>query len=240
MAKVSIIIPFYNCPYIGQAISSALNQTYKDIEVIVVNDGSTMHVDKVMPYISRIKYIAKGNGGTASALNTGIRNAAGQYFAWLSSDDVYHPRKIEKQVQQMISSGAMVSYTNYYLINERGQVISQPAGVYYSSFVQFAKRMRRGCIINGCTVMLNMNVFKEFGLFDESLPYTHDYDYWLRIMKKHQFHYLVEPLLNYRVHSEMGTKKHGDKIKQEIRTTIRRHRGELNNLINLELRRRNA
>ncbi|WP_394514565.1 glycosyltransferase family A protein [Priestia aryabhattai] len=95
MTKVSIIIPFYNCSYIDQAIQSALNQTYQDIEIIVVNDGSSKFNEKITPYLDRILYIEKENGGTASALNLGIKNATGEYFAWLSSDDIFLPIKYQ-------------------------------------------------------------------------------------------------------------------------------------------------
>lgn len=231
MNKVSIIIPFFNCPYIGLAIESALNQTYQDIEVIVVDDGSTLHNEKVTPYLSRIKYIKKSNGGTASALNTGIRHATGNYFAWLSSDDLFHPFKIEKQLHFMKTINAQASYSNFYLINETGKIVSQPQGMGFLNQVHFLKRMRRGCMINGCTVMLRMNIFKEFGLFDESLLYTQDYDYWLRILPKYRFHYFSEPLVYYRVHSQMGTKQHRLQIRKELQLTTQRHIHKMNDLI---------
>ncbi|GJM76095.1 hypothetical protein HMSSN036_83110 [Paenibacillus macerans] len=86
---VSVIIPFYNCPYVEQAVQSALNQTYRPLEVIVVDDGSTSHAERLAPYRPHIHYLGKANGGTASALNHGIRHASGEYIAWLSSDDVF-------------------------------------------------------------------------------------------------------------------------------------------------------
>jgi glycosyltransferase involved in cell wall biosynthesis len=231
LSKVSIIIPFYNCPYVDTAIDSALNQTYKNIEVIVVNDGSTLHSDKLMPYKNKIKYIEKSNGGTASALNFGIQHAKGEYFTWLSSDDVFHPEKIEKQLQFMKSMNAKASYSNFYLINEQGIIISPPQGVRFQNYIQFLKRMRRGCVINGCTVMLEMNLLEEFGRFDETLLYTQDYDYWLRILPRYTFHYYPEPLVNYRVHDQMGTKKHRIEIRQEMHNTIQRHSLSMNHLI---------
>ncbi|MBD7965587.1 glycosyltransferase [Fictibacillus norfolkensis] len=229
--KVSIIIPFFNCPFIAQSIESALNQTYQNIEVIVVNDGSTMHNDKIIPYLSRITYLEKGNGGTASALNTGIKNASGDYFAWLSSDDLFQPTKIEKQLHFMLQNNAMASYSNFYLINNQGSIVSHPQGIGFSNQVQFLKRMRRGCVINGCTVMLNMNVFKQFGLFDESLLYTQDYDFWLRILPHFHFYYFPDALVHYRVHENMGTKRHKTEIRKELQTTIQRHLTKINALV---------
>ena len=96
--KVSIIIPVYNGEnYIREAIDSALSQTYKNIEIIVVNDGSKDNTDEICKsYGKKIKYIKKENGGVATALNTGIKAAKGQYIAWLSHDDLYKENRIEK------------------------------------------------------------------------------------------------------------------------------------------------
>jgi glycosyltransferase involved in cell wall biosynthesis len=76
-AKVSILIPFYNCPYVDRAIESALQQTYPDVEVIVIEDGSSKHLPLIKPYAKHIRYIRKPNGGTASALNRGSELPAG-------------------------------------------------------------------------------------------------------------------------------------------------------------------
>jgi glycosyltransferase involved in cell wall biosynthesis len=229
--KVSIIIPFYNCPYVDKAIESALNQTYKNIEIILVNDGSTLYKEKIVPYLDQITYMEKSNGGTASALNMGILNASGEYFSWLSSDDLFHPEKIEKQLHFMKSINASASYSNFYLINENGSIISSPQAMGFPNQTQFLKRMRRGCAINGCTVILKMNIFKEFGLFDETLLYTQDYDFWLRILPSYIFHYFPEPLVNYRVHDNMGTKQHRIKIRIELQNTIQRHIIKMNALV---------
>ncbi|WP_257349105.1 glycosyltransferase family 2 protein [Pseudalkalibacillus decolorationis] len=235
MEKVSIVIPFYNCPYIEHAIESALNQTYKNIEIVVVNDGSTEHTEKLQPYMNQIKYIEKPNGGTSTALNRGIQNATGDYFCWLSSDDIYFPNKVQFQLNEMKRYESAVSYTNYYSINENGEVISFPLGVYTPDRMEFLKTMRTANIINGCTIMINRKVFDEFGIFDESLPYTHDYDMWIRILQKYDFMYINEPLVLYRVHEKMGTRKHWDVIKDEIDFVQKRHSVLLNQLIMKEI-----
>jgi glycosyltransferase involved in cell wall biosynthesis len=216
MEKVSIIIPFYNCPYVDQAIESALNQTYPTIEVIVVNDGSTKYTDKVKKYLGKIKYIVKGNGGTATALNTGIKHATGDYFSWLSSDDIYHPEKISKQLQYLREKQANVVYSPVIYINSRSEPTSQSIGVSYTNKAFFLDHLLKGCFINGCSVLLKMAVFSRVGLFDETFPYAHDYDFWIRVAQQYDFHYLNEPLIYYRVHENMGTKKHVGVINGEI------------------------
>ena len=97
--KVSIIIPVFNgSNYLQEAIDSALAQTYKNIEVIVVNDGSDDHgatENVAQKYEDRIRYFSKENGGVASALNWGIKNMTGEYFSWLSHDDIYFLKRFK-------------------------------------------------------------------------------------------------------------------------------------------------
>jgi glycosyltransferase involved in cell wall biosynthesis len=218
---VSIVIPTYNCPYIASSIESALAQSYPNTEIIVVNDGSTEHVDLIKPYLNRIRYIEKTNGGTGSALNVGIKHSRGHYFSWLSSDDLYSPDKIVKQLGLMRSANAAASYTAFEFIDEHGQVTGRH-GTRFDSNLKFYEAMRGGNVINGCTVMLKRDLFEQIGLFDESLKCTQDYDLWCRIIPFHDFYYLDEPLVQYRMHSNMSTKKLSDTLKRE--RALIRHR----------------
>ena len=231
---VSIVIPFYNCAYVQHAIESALNQSYPNVEVIVVNDGSTRHAEKIRPYFGRIVYLEKPNGGTGSALNAGIAHASGHYFTWLSSDDVYDREKVAKQVAFMRKNGATVSYGAYYSIDSNHNRIGGKIGISYPNKLQFVKTMQRGCFINGCTVMLEMSVFKEVGLFNEALKYTQDYDLWMRVLQKHDFYYMDEPLVHYRVHEEMGTKKFEPFIAKEIHKVQQTYRRKLDEIVRRE------
>ncbi|WLD94949.1 glycosyltransferase [Alkalihalobacillus sp. AL-G] len=234
--KVSIVIPFFNCPYIDRAIQSALDQSYRNCEVIVVDDGSTDQSERIKPFMSKINYIRKDNGGTATALNAGIRYATGEYFSWLSSDDLYHPEKIARQLQFMMDKNAVICYGNYHLINERDRVTNESIGLGYKTKWHFMRAMRSGCVINGCTVMAQISAIKSAGMFDESLPYTHDYDLWLRMLFSYDFFYFEEPLVYYRVHGNMGSQRHKEIIPFEIRTVKRRHRDQLSRLINMNAR----
>ncbi|MCA0987861.1 glycosyltransferase [Guptibacillus algicola] len=236
MEKVSIIIPFYNCAYVGEAIQSALNQTYPNIEIIVVNDGSIKHKERVTPYLQSITYIEKQNGGTASALNAGISRATGTYFCWLSSDDSFEPDKVEKQVAFMKETGASISYSSYVLMDHKSTVITGPLGVHFPNRVLFYRKIKMNCPINGCTVMIKMSIFRKVGLFDETLPFTHDYDLWLRIVQHYDFYFLNQPLVRYRVHDEMGTKKNATAIRKEILDVRRRHIRNINRKIIEEIK----
>ena len=108
---VSIIIPLYNgSNYIEQAIQCALQQDYENTEILIINDGSTdqgLGRDICLKYSDRIRYFEKPNGGCASALNYGIRNAKGQFISWLSHDDLYQPNKISYQVSLSAHSVAI-------------------------------------------------------------------------------------------------------------------------------------
>ena len=105
---ISIIIPVYNgANYMREAIDSAIAQTYKNIEIIVVNDGSTDNgeTEKIaLSYGDKINYYYKENGGCASALNYGISKMKGEWFSWLSHDDVYFPTKLESQVNEIVKN----------------------------------------------------------------------------------------------------------------------------------------
>lgn len=230
--KVSIIIPFYNDPYVDQAVISALYQTYSNFEVIVVDDGSTHHQERLMPYRSRIHYLGKANGGTASALNYGMRLASGKYVAWLSSDDRYMPDKIAKQVAYMEKTGAQISHTDYDVMNQHGTVTLRAECPKYPSAKAFITAFRHGCPVNGCTIMMTKELLQSMGWFNESLPFTHDYDLWIRvILARVEFHFINEPLTVYRRHSQMGTSKHFETVMQEAHAVNNMYASRLDALL---------
>ncbi|MDR6883157.1 glycosyltransferase [Bacillus sp. 3255] len=230
--KVSVVMPFYNCPYVERAIQSVLQQSYPHIELIVVSDGSTKHTDLVKPYLSRIVYVEKPNGGTATALNAGIRRATGELFAWLSSDDVYDLTKVEKQVNFMLRKNAAVSYTNFHLIDGNDHITRMNVGLHFEDRLYFLKHLVNSCPVNGSTIMMRMDVFQKVGLFDEALPFTHDFDYWKRAAHFYTFHSLPESLTLYRVHDAMGSVVHSKEQWMEIQSVNEKYKGSLERLIN--------
>jgi teichuronic acid biosynthesis glycosyltransferase TuaG len=214
---VTVVIPFYNDPYIDQAISSVLNQTYEAIEIIVVDDGSTNYQYKLDPYRSRIVYLGKSNGGTASALNYGMSRASGKYLVWLSSDDCFYPDKIAKQVSFMEHADAQFSYTDYHTIDGHNQIVNYHSQRFFPNEKALLSAMLDYCPINGCTVMMLRHLAEAIGWFNPDLPYTHDYDLWARIaLNGVPMYYVNEPLTLYRRHSGMGTLRHIDRIMPEF------------------------
>ncbi|ACM19815.1 glycosyltransferase [Geotalea daltonii FRC-32] len=211
---VSIIIPVYNgSNYLKQAIDSALNQTYKYIEILVINDGSNdggLTEEIARSYGDKIRYHCKPNGGVATALNTGINLAAGDYISWLSHDDLYLPHKIERQISTIASIGGsdVISYSNYETIDAKNNVLRTvrlETSEIYDCKLAFLLQLFISSI-HGCSLLIPRKCFTEVGYFKESLRTTQDYDLWFRLLQKgFAFTHLPEILIQSRFHNEQGT-----------------------------------
>jgi len=219
--KVSIVIPVYNgSNYLIDAIDSALAQTYKNIEVIVVNDGSDdegKSEEIAMRYGNRIRYFHKENGGVSTALNLGIRKMQGEYFSWLSHDDVYYPNKIEAQIQYLrkIEDKNVVLYSDYDIIDANSKLLYKKL-IKHVEPNNFRYALITDWLINGCTSLVPKVCFKEVSLFDEKLKTTQDYDLWFNMAKKFNFIHMSEVLIKSRVHVEQGTNSMRDICVEEI------------------------
>jgi len=206
---VSIIIPVYNgANYLNEAIDSALAQTYGSIEIIVVNDGSVDNgaTEKIaLSYGDKIRYLFKENGGVASALNAGIESMSGEYFSWLSHDDVYYPNKLAVQISYLQELGRPVMlYSDYDVIDACSRLIRT-----VSIFQYQPSDIRRALIldypIHGCTAIIPKECFVRVGCFDERLKTTQDYDMWFRIAKYYDIIHMNMASIKSREHSEQGT-----------------------------------
>lgn len=206
MPKVSVIIPTHNrSAYLHSAVTSVLNQTYQDFEIIIVNDASSDNTEEVVASFtdSRIKYIrhevSKGDGG---ARNTGIVNAAGEFIGFLDDDDQWLPDKLGLQVAVLEKSPPHVGgvYTGQFDIDETdGKILS----VYYPREKgDLSKHLfEKMCIVTS-TVLFKKQVFEKLGMFDETIPYCNDYDMWIRIAKAYHFECIGEPLVKYLIHAK--------------------------------------
>lgn len=205
MPKVSLVIPVYNGEkYISKSLESALNQTYKNIEIIVVNDGSKDASEEIIKhYGDKIKYIKKENGGVSTALNLALKEMTGDYFSWLSHDDLYYPTKIEEEVNAIEDKTIVMS--DYDLIDEHGKLkrnIILPHEV-IEEHNEFA--LYKG-LINGITLLIPKKAFEECGEFDENLRCTQDYDMWFKmLLKGYKFKHLKKVLASSRQHSKQVT-----------------------------------
>jgi len=206
---VTIVIPAYNgSNYLREAIDSALAQTYRKIEIIVVNDGSTddgKTEEIARSYGEKIRYFQKENGGVATALNLGINMMEGEYFSWLSHDDVYLPEKIECQVMHLQQiSRDVILYGDYNFIDENSKHLSRKR-ITATHPSEFILSLLYSHPVHGCTTLIPRRAFLEVGLFDEALRTTQDYDLWFRMSKRYEFIHMPLPLINFRVHSDQGT-----------------------------------
>lgn len=205
---VSIVIPVYNgSDYLKEAIDSALAQTYKHLEVIVVNDGSTDEgeTEKIArSYGNRIRYIYKKNGGVASALNLGINTMKGRYFSWLSHDDAYYPNKIEEQVKYLIGkTEGTVLYCDLDVIDEHSRVtgtVRLSSGLSGNMIMLLLSQSH----INFCTLLVPRECFDMVGLFDETLTNVQDYQMLFRLARQFPFEHQPEVLFRSRHHSQQG------------------------------------
>lgn len=190
-ARVSIVIPVFNggC-WLAEAIDSALAQTWPDIEVIVVNDGSSDGVtDRIArSYGDQIRYLTKPRGGVSTALNAGVEAMSGHYFSWLSHDDRYRPKKIERQMEALaVASGNSIAFGDVVLIDQRGRTIRRGgllAGLDPDDDPVWVVLLGR---LSGCTLLVPRRCFDLVGGFDEGLPDTQDYDLWFRLARRFSF-----------------------------------------------------
>lgn len=207
---VSIIIPVYNGGnYLREAIDSALAQTYHNCEVIVVNDGSTDDTEKIcLSYGNRIRYISKKNGGVATAVNAGIKNMHGEYFSWLSHDDVYYPQKVEKQIEALRKHGDMTAivHSNFdHLDMEKSKLTHYNfLSLYSEEKLTNSNFSPIFLCIHGCSILVHKSHFKRIGLYDSSLKATQDSVWLFHAMRGQISVFVRDYLLIGRDHSERG------------------------------------
>jgi len=210
---VSVVIPVHNgANFLAKAIDSARNQTYENIEIIVVNDGSSDNGATnaiIESYIPQIRSFNKLNGGVASALNLGIREASGSFVSWLSHDDEYLPRKIQSQIDMLTTRGMKsVVYSGYRLVNSKSKTIEtiDPAALMTPRQLEdpLYPLMRR--LIHGCSLLIPREAFLEIGMFDESLVHTQDYALWFEIFRAYGLVYDPNILTLSRRHKNQSSK----------------------------------
>lgn len=206
MPRISVIVPTYNCGnFIGQALESVFAQTYKDYEVIVVDDGSTDKTRDVIDYLSkRIVYLEQSNRGPSAARNLAILHATGEFLAYLDADDQWFPYKLEKQIAYLEAHPECgLVHSDVTVIDEGNQILCQ-------SFDQENSRpilqgncvhelLRHSCI-HMPSVMERHTCFNEAGGFEERIRYAEDYLHWLRVvLAGHNLGYCKESLALYRL-----------------------------------------
>ena len=213
---VSVIIPVYNgANYLAEAIDSVLNQTYKNFEIIVINDGSSDSgaTKKVAEsYGNMIRYYEKENGGVSSALNFGIKVMKGEYFSWLSHDDIYYSEKLEREVD-VLRNGDEIVYSGWdYLIMPNRDIISYTSDL-YQKIIPKNIRETGACLsflrlVSGCSLLIPKSLFKVYGGFDEKYRAVQDYKLWFEMFRGKRVVFIPDSLIQSRVHMEQVTYKY--------------------------------
>ncbi len=186
----SVIVPTYNqAQYLPACLDSLLNQSFSDWEAIIVNDGSTDSTPLVLEHYarqdSRLRVLHKKNGGVATALNEGLRQARGAWICWLSSDDLFEPDKLQIHHDAALQNPTIrFMHTNYSLLyDESGGLVRDALQIVYvipPAELQLLTFFRFN-YINGISIAVRRDLFEAVGLFDEELRWGQDYDMWLRL-----------------------------------------------------------
>lgn len=220
---VSIVIPVYNgANYLREAIDSALAQTYSNVEIIVVNDGSDdggATRDIALSYGDKIRYFEKDNGGVSTALNVGIQNMRGKYFSWLSHDDIYLPEKIQVEIDALRKVGDMsrVVYGGWkFLIMPERKIKTYHAHeTYRQEFLETGAFAPLFALISGCTLLIPKFYFDAYGGFDETFRAVQDYKKWFEMFRGKRLVYVRQPLVLSRQHAEQTSHKYSIRMSEE-------------------------
>ena len=196
-SRVSIVLPTYNgVKYIRQSIDSCLNQTYRNIELIIVDDGSTddtpeiirSYKDKRMVYLKH-----KKNRGLPKALNTGFENTTGDYLTWTSDDNFYDKKAIEKMLIFLKKMNCDFVYCDFYRFDDK------KPDIYRRLTLPDIPVLKKHNDIGPC-FLYTREVMDIVGDYDENISLAEDYDYWIRVSKEFTLYHLAEPLYFYREH----------------------------------------
>lgn len=213
---VSVLLPYYNGQaFIKEALDSIAAQTYKDFEVLLVDDGSpdakqsAFVKDLIASYKDdRFRYLHKENGGLSNARNFGYKNSRGSHIAFLDQDDLWEPTKLEEQMKAFRENpGVEFCFTNGETFGEavisfrRRSTIRQ--GIIANSYVQ----MLRGNVVPALTAMFTRGLVEKVGLSNPRYAACPDYEYFIRMSEKTDFFFVDKPLAKYRLHADNTSKQ---------------------------------
>ncbi len=204
MPRVSVIIPIFNrADLISESIESVFVQTYRDFEIVVVNDGST---DNTLEVLSKyegdnVRIINQKNQGQGIARNTGIKASKGELIAFLDSDDLWLPAKLARQVELFDADPNLVwCYSDAMCFSDKTNHDLYPFSYRNKPYKgQVARYLLLKCFIPTLTVVVRRSVLNEVGLFC-NLPTKEDWDLWLRIAANYPVRRVPEVLARYRMH----------------------------------------
>ncbi|MCE5308740.1 MAG: glycosyltransferase [Acidobacteriales bacterium] len=222
MSLVTIVLPTYNgIKFLAEAIEGVVSQTYKNWELIIVDDGSTDRTFDIAARFSesdgRIKVIRnRENVGLPRSLNIGMKTGTGQLLTWTSDDNIYRPEAMSRMADYLHrNAGVWFVYADATAIDEEGQVLRPViAG-------EPPELLRGNCI--GACFLYRREVYRVVGDYDVCSRLAEDYEYWLRVSKHFRMAPLHEDLYLYRVHSDSLTELHREKARAVVGQALRRH-----------------
>src|SRR5262245_2975652 len=231
---VTVVIPTFNYGrYVTAAVDSVLAQTYRNLDIVVVDDGSTDDTrQRLLPYLDRIRYIYQTNQGLSAARNTGIRAARGELIDLLDSDDVWHPHKLAVQVAYLSAHPevGLLATDDRRFVEDAPPFLPEPsaASARHVSLRHLVIRSHFGA----CGVLVRAECFRSAGLFDTDLRSAEDRDMWIRIAEHYPVVMLETPLWWWRLHSGSMTTVAGRmeennlKLLRKVFSTKSRLRGD--------------
>jgi len=183
---VSVVIPAYNHGrFIRATVANVLEQTYRPLEVIVVNDGSTDHTEQELePVLGRIKYVVQANKGLSAARNEGIRQSRGEWIALLDADDLWHPRKLEVQLTAVENQEKIALIGSPGSTEPGARILAEELPPDPPVRPLTVRDLLLSARIGPSSAVIRSRCFESVGMFDESLQPAADRDMWLRIAAK--------------------------------------------------------
>jgi glycosyltransferase involved in cell wall biosynthesis len=226
---VSIIVTSYNHgKFVNQCLDSLINQTYKNIEIILADDCSRDNSQSILEQYCKlypdkfVKLFQKENIGLTANLNEAMKIVKGDYICWVATDDYWVPGKIEKQVKLMEENQDIgFCYSDVYIVNEDGQLIFDPFAEKIKSLHTgnveniFHKLMVHANFINAQTVMSRKSCYDKIGYFDEKIFFLSDFDLWVRLSIYFDSYYIKEKLAYYRKHEQSFTHIQNSGVKRK-------------------------
>ncbi len=220
-SKVSVIIPCYNAEaYLSQAIESVLAQTYSNVEIIVVDDGSTDASCTVAErYGIRITFIRQKNSGVSAARNAAIAASTGEYLAFLDADDYWLPNKLERQIPAFTNPKVGLVHSYHVWVDSDGNLQEKrfhTEGYVFHSLLEH-------CTVGTLTAVVRRNALPKVSPFDTQLRTGEDWDLWLRISLHNEVAVIPEVLSCYRVHDSSLTSRNHLRIARELFQVLQKH-----------------